>query len=87
MHWHFSSLKNFFSFRTLWHVERRQGIVESAKSAVKDGLAELRVTNKGVQAASTEASQTLRTGTVYEKSVAGRVLNIAKATKGAESRK
>jgi len=87
MHWHFSSLKNFFSFRTLWHVERGQGMVESAKSAVRDRLAELQVKNKGVQVASTEASQRLRTGTLYEKSVAGRVLNIAKATKGAESTK
>jgi hypothetical protein len=87
MHWHLSPLRNFFSYRTAWHMDRGQGLAKAAKSAFRDGLAELRFENQGCKAASTEASQRLRTGTVHEKSVAGRVLNIAKITKGCESTK
>jgi hypothetical protein len=87
MHWHFSSLRYFFSFRTLWHMERGQGMAKSAKGALQDGLAERQVESQGLHAASTGASHRLRTGTVHEKSVAGRVLNIAKSTKANESTK
>jgi len=84
MHWHFSPLKSFFSFRVLWHTDRGQGILDSAKSALRDGLAELRVQTQGLQSASTDAGKMMRTGTTHEKSVAGRVLNIVKATKSTE---
>jgi hypothetical protein len=87
MHWHFSPFRNFFSFRTAWHVERGQGLAKAAKSALRDGLAELQVENQGLHAARTGASQRLRTGTVHQKSVPGRILNIAKAAKAGESTK
>jgi hypothetical protein len=40
-------LRSFFSFRTEWHMERGQGLAKAAKSAFRDGLAELRVENQG----------------------------------------
>jgi hypothetical protein len=68
-------------------MERGQGIAQSAKSALRDGMAELQVENQGLPAASTMSGQRLRSGTAHQKSVAGRVLNIAKATKASESTK